>query len=302
MDIKKHIPVLMNEVLYYLDIQPHEIYVDVTLGGGGHTRAILEKEPTCKVIGFDWDKSVIDSTGKLLEEEFKGRFFPVWGNFSKVNQLVKKAGFDKVHGILADFGTSQIQIGNTPGLSFKNDLFLDMRMSAAHFKTTAYDVVNTFSEKALAEIFYTYGQEQHSRKIAKLIIEKRKKAPIKTTGQLADLIESIIFRKGKRIHPATKVFQALRIFVNKELENIESFLKNAVMILHEGGRLVSISFHSLEDRIVKQFFKDCNQRSYPDNYLEIITKKVCVASEEELKVNKSARSAKLRAAILHKSI
>ena len=297
-----HIPVLMDEVLHYLAIQPNQVYVDATLGGGGHTRAILEKEPTCKVIGFDWDVSVIESTGVQLREEFPDRFFPVWGNFSKIAHLVKKAGFLQVHGVLADFGTSQIQIGNTPGLSVYKDTFLDMRLSAAHFKTTAYDVVNTFTENKLADIFYTYGEERYGRKIAKAIVEQRVKKRIKTTFELAELVKEVVPPSKRKIHPATKVFQALRIFVNKELESIESFLKNVPQVLDNDGRLVCISFHSLEDRIVKQLLKDRNSKSYPKSYFEIITKNVCTASPEELEKNKSARSARLRAAILKKTI
>lgn len=301
-DKQTHIPVLMDEVLQYLDVKSDEVYLDVTLGGGGHTRAILEQNKTCKVIGLDWDMSVIETTGQKLKEEFPNRFFPVWGNFSKIYHLVRKAGFDQVHGILADFGTSQIQISNTPGLSVHKDTFLDMRLSAAHFKTTAYDVVNTFTESALADIFYTYADERHGRRIARAIVEQRKKKRLKTTKELAQLIKDLVPAGKRKIHPATKVFQALRIFVNKELENIESFLNNTADILVDGGRLVCISFHSLEDRIVKQFLKNRNQRSYPHAYYDILTKNVCVASEEELEQNKSARSARLRAGKLKKTI
>lgn len=301
-DKHSHIPVLMDEVLSFLQIKPGEVYVDVTLGGGGHTRAILASNPTCIVIGFDWDLSVIESVGYELQCQFPERFFPVWGNFSKVDQLVRKAGFDKVDAILADFGTSQIQISNTEGLSVYKDTYLDMRLSAAHFRVTAADVINTFSQEAIADILYAYADESHGRKIAKAIVEERKKKRITTTFELAELIKSIVPQSHRRIHPATKTFQALRIFVNKELENIESFLKNSPAILKDGGRLVCISFHSLEDRIVKQFFKARNKNSYPESYFEILTKNVCIASQEELDNNRSARSAKLRAAILKKSI
>lgn len=302
MDSKQsHIPVLMDEVIEYLDIKPGEVYVDATLGGGGHTRAILEQNKTCKLISLDWDKSVIESTGKTLKEEFPDRFFPVWGNFSKTHDLIKKAGFERVDGILADFGTSQIQIHNTPGLSIYKDDFLDMRMSASHFRITAYDIVNHSKEEELADIFYEYGQERFSRKIARKIVEVRKRKKIRTTFELAELVKSTLPYKHSKIHPATKVFQALRIHVNKELENIHSFLKNSMTILNDGGRLVCISFHSLEDRIVKQFFRGNDYKHNPNCYLEILTKKVCTASQEELDRNRSSRSAKLRAAILHKS-
>ena len=301
-DKHTHIPVLMDEVLSFLQIKPNEVYVDATLGGGGHSRAILESNSSCIVIGLDWDLSVIESVGYRLQEEFPNRFFPVWGNFSKIDQLVRKAGFDKVDAILADFGTSQIQISNTPGLSVYKDTYLDMRLSASHFKITACDVINTFSQEALADILYTYADERHGRKIAKAIVETRKSGWIKTTFELAELVKSVVPQTHHRIHPATKTFQALRIFVNKELENIESFLKNSPLVLGDGGRLVCISFHSLEDRIVKQFFKARNKASYPNSFFEILTKNVCMASQDELENNRSARSARLRAAILKKTI
>jgi 16S rRNA (cytosine1402-N4)-methyltransferase len=292
--LNKHKPVLMAEVLEHLNLKPNGLYVDVTLGGGGHTRMILDAEPTCIVVGMDWDKDVLESTGKKLEEEYPGRFIPVWGNFSKISLLLKKHKIGPVDGILADFGTSQIQIGNTPGLSVYRDAFLDMRMSAAHFKETAYDVINFYSEKNLADIIFHLGGERHSRAIAREIVEQRKKKRLKTTQDLVDTVLSAlsITHKG-RIHPATKTFQAFRIYVNKELDNIKSFLKNSVGLLKDKGRIVCISFHSLEDGIVKHFFREIARAGVP--VVNILTKKVCTASEEELKENKSARSAKLRA-------
>ena len=291
----KHKPVLMDEVLHYLNPQPNKVYVDVTLGGGGHTKAILDLEPTCTVIGMDWDLSVIESTGKRLKEEYPDRFIPLWGNFSKINQILHKNGYHKVDGVLADFGTSQIQIATTPGLSFSRDDFLDMRMSNSFFKTTAYDLLKKLNENELAQIFYDYGQERYGRKIAKAIVEDRKNGYMKTTKQLAKLVESVVpYNKKSKIHPATKVFQALRIVVNKELENIQSFLINSLKVLAPEGRLVCISFHSLEDRLVKQFFK--NELRVRSDKMELLTTKVCVAGEDELMINRSARSAKLRAA------
>lgn len=292
--MNQHKPVLMQEVLHYLNVKPGGVYVDVTLGGGGHTRMILDAEPTCKVIGMDWDKTVVDSTGKKLEEEYPGRFTAVWGNFSKITLLMQKQKIKKVDGILADFGTSQIQIGNTPGLSVYRDKFLDMRMSTAHFKETAYDVVNYYSEENLADIIFHLGGERRSRAIARACVERRKKKKIKTTQDLVDVVISALsIKKKSKIHPATKTFQALRIYVNKELDNIKSFLKNSVPLLKESGRLVCISFHSLEDGIVKHFFKDRSRINSPT--VKILTKKVCTATEEELEENKSSRSAKLRA-------
>jgi 16S rRNA (cytosine1402-N4)-methyltransferase len=289
-----HKPVLLQEVLHFLAPRPGKIYVDVTLGGGGHTRAILQAEPSCTVIGMDWDESVIQSTGVALQQEFPGRFIPVWGNFSKINAALQKIGYTKVDGILADFGTSQIQIAQTPGLSIYQNKFLDMRMSKNLFQVTAYDVVKNYSQKDLARIFFEYGQERYGNKIAQAIVEARKKSDIKTTVQLAKLIETIVpHGKNSKIHVATKVFQALRIYVNKELENIQAFLVNSTKILDHDSRLVCISFHSLEDRLVKVFFKDLQKNKQIP--VSILTPKVCVATKEELLVNRSARSAKLRA-------
>lgn len=290
----QHKPVLMDEVLHFLAPQPGKVYVDVTLGGGGHTRAILNLQPDCKVIGMDWDETVIKTTGKKLEEEFPGRFTAVWGNFSRINSALQKIGYHKVDGILADFGTSQIQIASTPGLSIYKDAFLDMRMSSSFYKVTAQEVIKNFSEKELAKIFFDYGQERYGNRIARAIVEARVKTPLRTTKQLAELIESIVpGSKDSKIHPATRVFQALRIFVNKELENIQSFLMNSLKVLGHDSRLVCISFHSLEDRLVKNFFKDLNKNI--DHKVNVLTPKVCVATKEELAINRSARSAKLRA-------
>ena len=298
-DKQGHKTVLLEETIQALDPKAGEVYVDATLGGGGHTRAILEREPGCKIIGLDWDKSVIDTTGAELAKEFPGRFFPVYGNFAKIIDLVERAGFKKVHGILADFGTSQMQIRNTPGFSVYVDSYLDMRFSPGMFYRTAYDVVNRFREEDLADIFFTLGGESRGRKIARAIIEARKKQKIETTFQLVKIIADITPGSYHKIHPSTKVFQALRVFVNEELENIQSFLQNSTKILNNGGRLVCISFHSLEDRIVKHFFRDNDiKKSVSKTGFEMATKGACMASQEELDENRSARSARLRAGIL----
>lgn len=293
----QHITVLLEEAVAYLDPQPGKVYVDATLGGAGHTRAILNKEPNCQVIGFDWDKTVIDTTGKELQEEFGDRFIPIYGNFAKIHELLARAGFRSVDGILADFGTSQIQIHNTPGFSVYKDSFLDMRFSPGMYQLTAYDVVNKFSQKDLADIFFEYAQETRSRKIAQMIVDRRKIKRFKTTVDLAESIKKMTPGSYHAIHPATKVFQALRIFINEELQNIKSFLQNGMKLLNNEGRFVCISFHSLEDRLVKQFFREHSKKETAP-YFEILTKKACMASVDELKRNRSARSARLRAAIL----
>lgn len=285
-----HISVLPNEVIEYLTPKPHGIYVDATFGGGGHTRLILEAEPTCTVLGIDWDMNALDTNAPPLQEQYGDRFVPMLGSFTHLTRLLKKFGYNKVDGILADFGTSQFQIKELPGFSFSTATPLDMRMSPGHYKTTAYDVVNKATEKELAEIFYTYGEERASRKIARLIVLERQKRPIKTTTELADIVKKVVKPYSRSIHPATKVFQALRIFVNEELKNIKSLLSQSLTILNPGGTIVCISFHSLEDRIVKQFFREHKDQ------LEILTKKVVIPTDEEINANPSSRSAKLRAA------
>ncbi len=280
---------MADEVRTYLAPKPQGIYVDATFGGGGHTKVILEAEPTCTVIGIDWDAHALELNAPPLEEEYGDRFIPMAGSFAHIGRILKKLNISHIDGIIADFGTSQYQIKNLPGFSFSVPTPLDMRMSPGHYKTTAYDVVNRATEEELANIFFDYGEERASRKIARLIVEQRKTKPISTTTELAQLIMKIVKPYSRSIHPATKVFQALRIFVNDELNNIKALLTASLNLLNPEGRIVCISFHSLEDRIVKQFFK-----AHPE--LTILTKKVIQASDEELARNPSSRSAKLRAA------
>jgi 16S rRNA (cytosine1402-N4)-methyltransferase len=225
----------------------------------------------------------------------------LWGNFSHLYHILKKAKINSVDGILADFGTSQYQIANMPGLSVYKDSYLDMRMSKAHHKITAYEFINKASQRDLEEIFFTLGEERYSKQIVKAILEHRVIKKIATTYELVEVIKSAVplsYRKGK-IHPATRVFQALRIYVNDELGNIKTFLNAAEKTLNIDGRLVCISFHSLEDRLVKQYFKD-NPCRYEKGF-EILTKRVVTATDEELKINPSSRSAKLRAAKMCKN-
>ncbi len=287
-----HKSVLVDEVLEYLDVQPGKVYLDVTFGAGGHTRQILEKEPNCTVIAMDWDTVSLDTYGPPLQEEFPGRLKLVWGNFALLYKVLKKEDIKFVDGILADFGTSQMQITSRPGFSVYKNSLLDMRMSPPHHKVTAINVINEASEKELRDIFWEFGQERYTKKIVAAILQDRQKKRITTTKQLAQLIERVVpAAKKQKIHPATRVFQALRIFVNKELDNIVSFLSAAMRILKPSGRLVCISFHSLEDRLVKQFFLEKSR----EQLVEILTKKVVTASEKELEENPSSRSAKLRA-------
>lgn len=288
-----HKPVLVKEVLEYLNPKPGGVYLDVTFGSGGHTRAILEKEPTCKVIAMDWDSVVLDKYGPPLQEMFPGRLQLVWGNFSLLYKILKVEKIGMLDGVLADFGTSQIQIADRPGFSMFKDSKLDMRMSPPHEKTTAEIVLRDATEKKLCEIFQDLGEERYSKTIARAIVAARLERPIRTTKDLVDLVEKIVPRsKTDKIHPATRIFQALRIYVNKELANIESFLPIAIRSIKPSGRIVCISFHSLEDRIVKNFFRD----KASTGELKTLTSKPVTASEEELFTNRASRSAKLRSA------
>ncbi|HEV2601929.1 MAG TPA: 16S rRNA (cytosine(1402)-N(4))-methyltransferase RsmH [Candidatus Babeliales bacterium] len=286
-----HKSVLIQEVLEYLNIKPGGVYLDVTFGVGGHTRAILEKEPTCRVIAIDWDQNILEEYGEPMVQEFGSRLVLVWGNFAHLYKLLKKMDVEKFDGILADFGTSQVQITERPGFSVHRDTPLDMRMSVAHQKTTAEIVINSATEETLCEIFWQYGDEGRARQIVRAIIEARSKKRIRTTKQLADIVARAAPEKlHRRVHPATKVFQALRIYVNKELDNITAFLAIAVSHLNPDGRLVCISFHSLEDRLVKQFFKD---QTILGAVTDLAPKGV-VGTDQEIATNPSARSARLR--------
>jgi len=291
-DIFYHKTVMVDEVLEYLNPEPGKTYCDVTFGSGGHTRAILDHQPKCHVVAIDWDATSIETYAPSLEAQYQDRLQIVWGNFANLYRLLQKAKTGKVDGILADFGTSQMHIKERAGFSFARDTDLDMRMSPAHQQMTAAQVVNKSSEEKLCEIFWQLGQESHAKKIVAAIIEARQKKPIHTTRELAMLIEKVVPRGRSKIHPATKVFQALRIFVNQELNNITGFLSGAMQVLKPDGLLLCISFHSLEDRIVKQFFRDKEE----EGKLEIITKHVVVSTAEEIAKNPSSRSAKLRVA------
>ena len=236
----------------------------------------------------------LETYAPLLKEEFGDRFMTIWGNFAQLYKLLKKIpGITKVDGILADFGSSQVQLTQKAGFSFYNDTPLDMRMSPAHFRGTAADIVNTGSLELLTQIFSQLGEERFARHIALRIIQDRRTGAIRTTRQLAQLVKKVIpvSKQKKGRHPATKVFQALRIYVNKELDNITSFLPAALRSLTLDGRLVCISFHSLEDRLVKNFFRDQEQLGV----VRVLTKKVVMATEQEIAQNPSARSSRLRA-------
>jgi 16S rRNA (cytosine1402-N4)-methyltransferase len=282
-----HITVLKDEVCQFLVNNTNGIYIDVTTGGGGHSYALLEKYPNIKLIASDWDLCAIKEVEKVLAI-FSNRLQIVHSSFSHIKETINKLGYDKVDGILADFGTSQYQIKQKEGFSFLYDSFLDMRMSNSHTKTLAADILQHFSEKELSDIFYYYGQERYAKKIARVIIDERKKRPIKTSLHLAQLVFDTIGKIGP-MHPATKVFQALRIAVNKELEQIDSLLFHVPDLLKTNGRIACISFHSLEDGLVKQFYKN-NKK----NFQIVGPNKIILPSLLEVKTNPASRSAKLR--------
>jgi 16S rRNA (cytosine1402-N4)-methyltransferase len=295
-----HKSVLLAECLEYLSPKKNEIFVDATLGLGGHTEALLEKK--AKVIGIDQDIEAIE-LAKIRLAKFGDKFRVIHANFSEIKQFVD----EKVDGVLADLGVSSLQFDSeTRGFSFRFDAPLDMRMDANSDLETAAEILERLSEFEIAKIIYELGEERFSRRIARRIVEKREQGePIQTTKQLADLVAKAIHTKEK-IHPATRTFQALRIAVNQELDVLQQFINDAVDVLKPNGRLVIISFHSLEDRIIKQSFQKLSGKCFcPPKFpqcvcgatqkVEILTRKPIIPNTFEIEENPRARSAKLRA-------
>ena len=288
-----HTPVLTTEVINYLNIEKNKTYVDCTLGNGGHSLEILKiLNGTGKLIGLDKDKECIEiAKGRL--KEFKNCYiYSYSANFLDLKKYLNELNIQKITGgIVLDLGTNSGQLENPErGFSFKSEGPLDMRMDNTH-GLTAHQVVNNYNESKLADIIYKYGEERYSRKIARSITSyKTKYGPIQTTKQLANIILNC-YPKNKfyKIHPATRTFQAIRIEVNNELENLENFLRISGELLEVKSRLTVISFHSLEDRIVKNFLKN-------NGKFRVLTKKPVTPSCEEVKNNPRSRSAKLRAA------
>jgi 16S rRNA (cytosine1402-N4)-methyltransferase len=278
-----------SETAEYLVNNPDGLYVDCTFGGGGHTAYLLEKFENIKIIAFDWDGDALERF-KERSSEFNNRVTFVRDNFKNIKPALANIGIEKVDGILADIGVSSKQFDDLErGFSF-NSKTLDMRMDLRN-TLTAKDIINKYSQEELADIFYKYGEEHLSRQIAKAVTERRKRGIINTSVELQDIVCSVKRPEG-RINPATKVFQSLRIFINGELDNLEGLLNSAPDLLNSKGRMVIISFHSLEDRMVKQDFR----QKASDGIYNILTKKVITASEEEMRNNPRSRSAKIRAA------
>ena len=302
----KHYTVMKNEAVDALMCQSGKIYVDCTLGGGGHSELILQRiQPDGKLIAFDVDKDAIEAACERLKD-YKNLTI-IKDSYTNIKNVLKNLGIEKITGgVLFDLGASYHQFNKGErGFSFSKNAPLDMRFNQDS-EFSAYDVVNTYSEADLVRIFSEYGEERFSKRIAKKIVEQRKLKKLETTVELADLIVNCTPHVKSSIHPATRVFQAIRIEVNQELTNVKNTLNDVLDLLDFGAIISVISFHSLEDRLVKQTFKYHSQRCHcdktqmicncPPPVLEIVNKKPTEASDEEIRVNPPSRSAKLRVA------
>ncbi len=303
-NLSLHIPVLLNEVVEVINPQDGKIYVDGTFGAGGYSKEVLNKA-NCQLIAIDRDPNVKKSVD-AMSHAYGDRFKFVAGRFGDMKSCLASIGQDKVDGIMLDIGVSSMQIDEADrGFSFRFDGPLDMRMSASG--ETAADIVNNMPEKDLADLIYKYGEEKNSRRIAKAIVAKRAEKAFETTKELKEVVHSVSKKPVSGIDSATRTFQALRIAVNDELGELERALSASQDLLNDGGILAVVTFHSLEDRIVKNFFKDkCGLNPRPSRYLPAAVEeanpfegknKSITAGDEEVKLNPRARSAKLRYAI-----
>jgi 16S rRNA (cytosine1402-N4)-methyltransferase len=303
-----HKSVLLAETLEYLQPTDKEFIVDATLGLGGHSEAILELSADSKIIGIDQDLEAIAlARGRL--SVFGDRIQIFHANFTDVKKVLNEAGIEKVDGIIADLGVSSLQLDSEDrGFSFRFDAPLDMRMNADDEVETVADLLERLSEEEIANVIYEYGEERFSRRIARRIVERRKEGnPVQTTFELADLVRrSVRQSKKSKTNPATKTFQALRIAVNGEIEILEDFIRDSIDLLKADGRLVVISFHSLEDRIIKRSMQKFSGKCFcPPKFpqcvcgaqkkVKVLTRKPIVPSEQEQRENSRSRSAKLRA-------
>ncbi len=304
----KHISVLFDETLNSLNIKDGGVYVDGTLGGGGHSRGILERAKNVRLIGIDRDIEAIGAAKERLKE-FKDNITLVNNNFSNVKQILAELGISKIDGAVLDLGVSSYQLDNAErGFSYMHDARLDMRMNPSD-KLSAYEVVNNYTKEELTKIFYEYGEEKWSARIAEFIVEKREQKPVETTLELVDIIKAAIPKKVRveGSHPAKRIFQAIRIEVNNELGILKDTVSDIVDVLNPGGRISVITFHSLEDRIIKKAFMDlamgcicpkgfpvcvCNRQPI----VKVISKKPILPTNKEEKENPRSKSAKLRIA------
>ena len=287
-----HVPVLVREVLDHLHPERGGLFVDCTVGLGGHSRALLEAGAT-RLLGFDRDPAALALAADALAP-WRDRVDLVHADYRTVAQELDARGIDAIDGVLADLGVSSMQF-DAPGrgFSFQRDEPLDMRMDQSQGPTAA-DLLASVDEEDLANVIYQYGEERFSRRIARLIVEARRTAPVDTTGQLAALVRRAVPHRGyTRIDPSTRTFQALRIWVNRELDGLEAFVDTLARRLRVGGRLAIITFHSLEDRIVKHTLRGLDR---VEAVVQVLTKKPIIATDEEVRLNPRARSAKLRIA------
>ncbi|MGC3966421.1 MAG: 16S rRNA (cytosine(1402)-N(4))-methyltransferase RsmH [Pirellulales bacterium] len=287
----QHVPVLMDEVIAQLDPQPGQVLLDGTLGGGGHARRLAERVgPTGRVYGLDRDRRAVEAAQQAHADV---PLTPLWANYRDVKLVLGDIGVAQLDGALIDIGLSSDQLADSSrGFSFTADGPLDLRFDVSE-GVPASDLLRKLDEQPLADLIYKYGEERHSRRIARAIVERRREKPITMAGELAELVKRCVPRTpdAQRIHPATRTFQALRIAVNDELGALETFLRDAPECVRVGGRVAVITFHSLEDRIVKDAFRD-------DARWSAVTKKPITAGEAELARNPRARSAKLRTAVV----
>jgi len=284
-----HKPVLLKEVIEYLHPKPNENFIDATFGLGGHSLEILKYiKPNGKILALEWDPCLVEINKKrfmknkqiILKNE----------NFKNIKKIVKEEKFSQIKGVIFDLGISNWHYKvSQRGFSFQKNEFLDMRINPFDIKITAFEIINYFSKENIVEILKKYGEEKYANQIADKIVKQRKIKKIQTTKELSELILSVVPRK-KKIHPATKTFMALRIYINQELENLEKGLKDAYEVIENGGRIVIITFHGLEDKVVKKVFKELKKKG-----AKVLTKNVVRPSRKEILENPSSRSAKLRA-------
>ena len=288
-----HTPVLVQEILEQLGCRPGRVYVDCTVGMGGHSEAILKAtQPNGRLIGLDRDDAAIKVARERLQD-FGSQFMIFHEDFRRLEVVLDHLGIDRVDGVLFDLGVSSLQLSDPErGFSFREVGPLDMRMDRRTERTAA-DYVNQAPEKELSDVLYQYGEERWSRRIARAIVAKRKTDPIRSTQQLSDLVIRSVppFARSRRIHPATRTFQALRILVNSELEGLSDVIKTATTRIHIGGRVCVVAFHSLEDRIVKHVFREMGRES---RVFRVVTKKPIRPGEAEVERNPRSRSARLR--------
>lgn len=287
--MRGHIPVMVKEVIEVLSPKTGGVYIDATVGPGGHTLEILKYiGPDGKIIGFDRDMETLNIARQRISD---GRVVLKKALFSEIKGILKEEGIAGIDGMLFDFGISMLQVKDMErAFSFSSEYPLDMRMDRSK-GITAEEIINTYPAHELERILREYGEERLAEKIARAIVSKRKEGRIRSCKELADLVSKVYGRRGK-IHPATRTFQALRIAVNNEINEIKEGLQNSIDLLRSGGRLCTISYHSIEDRIVKNFMRDSERKGL----LRILTKKPLTPRHEEIKSNPASRSAKLRGA------